>query len=673
MKQYSIITILIFLVFINISSSYPQQKTTKGFDIYDLKKASIIADSLIRNKPREAELYIPACINEAKIQNNKFYRMHFYYTLATVWYENRKMEKTKTYCDSALALASSLNNKKYMGLIYIYEGLILIKKIDLEKGMKCFFDALHIGEEIKDISLIVDARNYIGIFNYVLHNYDDALKYEFSALKLAEEYNYAKGISLSCEHICIIYNRIKEFSKAEEYGFRALKIVREINNKPMESGILETLTVLYKNMQNLVKAGRLYEEILKLHKEMGVDVYVGFTLCNIGDTYFKLKQYDKADKKFKQAIDIFEETKDLRGLLTATNLEYLNCLKMNNPVEALHFLELNKKYGDSLYAINVSAKTKELQAKYEFEKKDKEISLLQKDKEVAANKFKFLLVFSLMLVLIALLTVYAYMSKHRSHNELQRKNIEIEEQNKKLEELNNILVEVNKEKDRFSSIIAHDLKSPFHGLLGISQLLYTEPEKFSKSELHDISEKLFFTTKQLYELLENLLYWGRLNSERIQLFKTNVSVEEEVKSVKLLYRELAAGKKIEFDVLIPEGTIIYADKDTIQLVLRNLVSNAIKFSTIGGEIKISAEIKKDTISVSVADKGIGMDQNQINTLFSNDTQSTSGTDNEKGTALGLIICKELIERNGGVITVKSALGNGATFTFELPTQIKSQN
>ncbi|MBI5324276.1 MAG: HAMP domain-containing histidine kinase [Ignavibacteriae bacterium] len=243
--------------------------------------------------------------------------------------------------------------------------------------------------------------------------------------------------------------------------------------------------------------------------------------------------------------------------------------------------------------------------------------------------------------------------------------------NQMLDELENTLTElkqINAEKDKFFSIIAHDLKSPFAGFLGLTQIMSEQMQNLSLNEIQDYSKSLKESAANLYKLLENLLEWSRMKRGLISFSPDNIILSQLVNQNIEIIAESAKQKEITITSSIPEGTMAIADSQMLNTVIRNLISNAIKFTNHNGEILISSEnIDNDMIKISVKDNGIGMDAVILGNLFRVDVKvSQRGTDNEPSTGIGLLLCKEFVYKNGGEIWVESTEGKGSTFHFTVP-------
>ncbi len=244
-----------------------------------------------------------------------------------------------------------------------------------------------------------------------------------------------------------------------------------------------------------------------------------------------------------------------------------------------------------------------------------------------------------------------------------RKQVEIE-----LKEREAKLKELNATKDKFFSIIAHDLKSPFSGIIGLSNLL---KEDFQQLDIHTIQQyasMINSSAVQTYRLLENLLNWARIQQGEIPFNPTYILLKHLVNGVVNLLNEGAYQKKITIINNTPASLMVKIDEEMIETILRNLISNAIKFTPIGGKIEIDAGITNNSVvEISVSDNGVGIEEKNIAKLFNIDTNYTNlGTEREKGTGLGLILCKDFVEKHCGKIAVESTVGKGSRFTISLP-------
>lgn len=245
---------------------------------------------------------------------------------------------------------------------------------------------------------------------------------------------------------------------------------------------------------------------------------------------------------------------------------------------------------------------------------------------------------------------------------------QIEEQYNKIQDQNSELEELNATKDKFFSIIAHDLRNPFGVILSTTEFISNPDYQFTKEELIDFSKDINHTAKTIFNLLENLLTWARSQHGNVPYEPESIPASEILDTTRFVIDSQAEAKKISIECNAPADLACSADRNMLLTVLRNLCSNAIKFTPVGGKIELSAKLIDDgTVEFRVKDNGVGISPENINKLFRIDVNVTTiGTSDEKGTGLGLILCKEFVEKNGGKIRVESEVNKGTTFIFTVP-------
>ncbi len=247
---------------------------------------------------------------------------------------------------------------------------------------------------------------------------------------------------------------------------------------------------------------------------------------------------------------------------------------------------------------------------------------------------------------------------------------DVTELNKKKEERENYtekLKKMNETKDKFLSLISHDLKSPFNSMMGYTEILKNEIDDLSKEERDIFIGSIYESTRHIYNLLNDLLEFSRFYLGMIKIEPREINIRILVDDIIEFLSNAARQKGISLKNCINRDFMVLAEEDMISSVLRNLVTNSIKFTASGGKIKISAEPEQKHLDISVSDNGIGMDKATMETLFDIvSKKSRPGTNEEEGTGLGLILAKEFVEKNGGQISVESEPGKGTTFTFNLP-------
>lgn len=249
----------------------------------------------------------------------------------------------------------------------------------------------------------------------------------------------------------------------------------------------------------------------------------------------------------------------------------------------------------------------------------------------------------------------------------------IEEQTKVLEQQKDQLQELNSTKDKFFSIIAHDLRSPFQSLLGLSEMLLGEINQDTNTQEKSYAKAIYDSSHNIFALVENLLTWSRLQTNKMTLVPEQIFVSTIIENIISLLQPNLVQKNITVETEFKTVKRGYADRNMVDMVIRNLVSNAIKFTPENGKIHISLSDNMNDLQIEIRDNGIGISNDDQEKLFRLDSNySTNGTNGEKGTGLGLIICKEFIERNNGTIWIKSHPGEGSSFFVTIPIQTKTK-
>lgn len=257
--------------------------------------------------------------------------------------------------------------------------------------------------------------------------------------------------------------------------------------------------------------------------------------------------------------------------------------------------------------------------------------------------------------------------------ELEEHNAELLAVNEKLSESENSLRKVNAVKDKLFSILSHDLKGPLNTLTGFLQMLQQYTDCFTKEEIKDFAANMDESVKRLLTLLDNLLQWSLSRAGNLSFSPVEINLVEIVESNAALLKHMALEKQIILTIDIGDGVMVKADKNMLDYILRNLLSNAIKFTHPGGQIVVESSQADLFAQISVKDSGIGIREEDVKKIFKADTHfSTPGTQKERGTGFGLLLCKEFVERNRGTIAIKSELGTGTTITFSLPLVVHAE-
>jgi signal transduction histidine kinase len=335
--------------------------------------------------------------------------------------------------------------------------------------------------------------------------------------------------------------------------------------------------------------------------------------------------------------------------------------------EAFEYQELQSALEDFIENEKNDRAILKMQNRYTLGKQQNTIDQLEFNKVQRENELtertrqnNFLTILIGLSIVILMLILILFITQRKSNTKLKAANEEIQDKNKELEE-------VNATKDKFFSIISHDLKGPLNSLTSFSGLLMNHTDSLSKEEIQMLAKDLDKSLKNLFALLENLLQWSRSQTGNIEFKREPFNLTEVLKKNKDLLTKQAGNKQIEIELKQEDPIKVKAHEQSIDTVVRNLVSNAIKFTNEGGKIKMGVSEDDTYYYVKVADNGVGMSPKIVDQIFKIDSKhSTQGTAKEKGTGLGLILCKEFVEKNGGTIGVKSKEDKGSMFYFSIP-------
>jgi signal transduction histidine kinase len=568
-------------------------------------------------------------------------------------------------------------------------GLLFLEIGDETKAMEYFLLSLRICEQTKDKPGLSRCYNNIGL---ILSNQNmdaKALSYYLKSLQMEEELKNNLGIAQSLNNIGLHFCETGDYKQAISYSLRSLELYKQIGSKTGLAEILNNLGIIYNNKKEYSKALDYYYQSLRIEEENQNNLGIAKSAYNIAGIYQSLGNLTESNRLNERALKLAQGLSNREMVSECAVLKSQNLKKAGDFKAALKYLELSRSINDSLANAGMDQKIQELEQAYEIEKQQSQIVLLEKDNIIQQKLAeRQTLQRNLMMGGILVIALFAFFHlrssrRNKKINELlAQRNLEILKQQEALADSNeeisrqrDALKKSNADKDKFFSIVAHDLKSPFTSMLGFSEILAEEYKTLSDSERQEIAADIHSSIKTGFNLVENLLAWGSLQIGRIEFAPNQLKLKQEVDEVLKLLQRIALLKKIGIYNEVEPGVIVEADANMLHSVLRNLVSNALKYTHNGGKIRISASASDipGMIRISVSDSGIGINKDDLAKLFSPKISfSTRGTANETGTGLGLLLCSEMISKHGGQIGVQSDPGNGSTFYFTIPALHKHE-
>ncbi|MDD2305416.1 MAG: tetratricopeptide repeat-containing sensor histidine kinase [Prolixibacteraceae bacterium] len=562
--------------------------------------------------------------------------------------------------DVADQLAKTNKNPHQSVHILIIKGQNEYYSSNYEDAVAIYYQALEQAEQLHDSILLAKVTLNLGMVYDELEDYDEAINFFHKALTISQSIKDSSVIAKTYQNIAISYQNKKDLAKALEYNEKANELAILKKDTTMIIDVINNFGTIAYDQKNLVKSLDYYSKALNLYQKIKDRKGIAMAYNNIGLVYLDKNEYEKSIDYFNKSLALATELK-MHGFIgdIYSNLTIYYQQKKDFKKAFYCYDRFNAIY-DSLAGEKKNKMIYQIQAKYKLGRNTRELeelkvknrSQLNAIDSAKSSQFYWVAITILVMVLMCA-TVYLLYKEKKLANELKNKTKE--------------LYELNVSKDKFFSIIAHDLKNPFNVLVSYTGILKTDLELFSKEELEQIISDLNEASENGYNLLQNLLIWTRSQTNRIHILKTNFVLADIFNEVKGLAELNLTNKEQTLSVEIDQNLGVYADKDMISVVLRNLVFNAIKFSVKGSVINLNANLVGSNVRVDVIDSGIGISEESIKKLFTLDKNTmTHGTEGETGTGLGLVLCKEFVEKNDGTIWVESKLGEGSVFSFTIP-------
>ena len=586
---------------------------------------------------------------------------------AAYWHQNNYI-KAMEFFERALATGKDYNNSELQIKAYINIGIIYENLSQYDKALEYQLKALDLAQKTKSPSHRAKIYVNIGNIYFYLKQYEEATNSYLKALDIYMKINDSNGQSICNNNLGECYLKQNKIDQAIRFYNKALKFAENKKDTSTIALVLLNIGNAHRLANRLNRAEETLNKALKLTSGTNSDDGVkSETYLYLGETAKALGKKNEALKNFKEALNIAARIGDKQLLLLVYNSlaefyfdqrDYKNAYIYKDKYAVLNDSVNNKKMLENMAKMNAIYQTYQDQATILNLQKEN-ISHSKQLMQEKNKRIMFLIVSgSFLIIIIILLILFLYR---------RRTAIQLREKNK---ELNNL----NATKDKFFSIIAHDLKSPFNSLLGFSEMLALHAESKNIDQVMEYSNIINNSTKKLFNLVENLLQWSRaqLGTTRYSPEKTDIHLV--ANNIISLLRLNAEEKDIVISSKIDKNLIGWIDVNLFNTVLRNLLSNAIKFSRVGSMIQVTGVREGNMIRISVADSGVGIRRENLEKLFDLGTNiSTKGTFNEKGTGLGLILCKEFVEINKGRIWAESIYGNGSTFHFTVPVFDESKH
>ncbi len=612
------------------------------------EKGFVLADSAFRlsSKLEDSMLYCKALNAKA---------MYYFYTA--------NYDEALILYEEINAIAKENDFSELSAKVQMNIGSIYTQKGDYVKGIKAYKDALVFYKEENDKHVMAVLYGNIGT-NYSLWLPPArAREYYSEAVRLYEEANEPIAKAITINNIGDTYSEEENFIKAIEYYQSSLEVLGNSTNSVVAAVPQIGLGEAYLKLNDIEKAKQYANQALISFTSNSHTEGIARSKTVLGGIKLKEGDYSGANSLLNEAFKI-ADTYDIKDLQVELYAEFADIkLHEKNYKAALEYTKAQYAIKDSLLNKYKGHQLNELLAEMEVIQKESEINILQKDSAIKSLELKrkssqllALIFVATALLILSIVILYFQRQRKRTLKLVKTQNQQISQQNDKL-------IVAGEMQNKILSIIGHDLVTPVGGLKELLNLVDDNPESFTAEDLLAIIPSMKSSVDDTHFLLTNLLSWAKSQGGNYNVEIESCNVLDVVYQNISILKNSIAQKSIRVELQIDENLMIQFDKNMFGMVIRNLISNAVKFTPRKGEIRIYTEEQNGKLIFCIKDTGIGISEENQKKLFGKEPVSTFGTDNEKGTGLGLSLCKEFVEKNNSELMLQSNENEGSLFSF----------
>lgn len=560
-------------------------------------------------------------------------------------------EKKLAYMEQALQLAKKLNQPAKQAQINLDFGTYYTFRSDFEKSLKYHLECAKIAEKINHTNFQI--RAYLGVGQAFQHLDTKSLRakaYYKKAQNVAILTKDSSMLSNIYVQIAFTFYYEAKFDSTIVYHFKALELAKKQQDIKLIASIYNEIGLTYTQQEKTDLALKNYDLAIAIYNKLPQkpNLELSYVHSDIGRTYSKLKNYPKALEAFRLSLLYAKEAKNAETEME--DYQYLSDLygEINDYKLQNQFLKKYYSIKDSLFDSDNKLKLVELENDYQLEKKNVLIAKQEAETIKSKNQRNIFIAIAISTLLLAVVLGFFY-------RRIQKKNTQISQQKEELQQLNQV-------KDRLFAVLSHDLRNPlvtlktYFLMLSNSNISAEKKEKYTTQTLKSVN----YTS----DLLDNLLAWANSQLKNNTVKFSNVNLEESIDDVIALIKPQAEQKQVEIEKKIQVSST-QTNQLILETILRNLITNAVKFSREGGKVLVSTEEKNNQLFISVSDEGIGMSQEKIQAILQSDVSKSIGTSGEKGSGIGLVLVKELTKQINAELIIESQEGAGSAFKIKL--------
>lgn len=574
---------------------------------------------------------------------------------------DKNAERSLDFAKQGLELSLQLGFTRGKGISLNNMGWAHYRRGDYSKGFDFALQALRINDSIMNLpQLAISYRNVGAIYNSQA-KYRESMDYFLKEMNIHQQLNNQLGIGRSLNNISFSAHRGKFRDSALIYAHKALAHNSKLGDNYLMAFCLRTLGDIYMQDGATDKAINYFTASVASARLAKSNFVIETALYRLGKAHQQKKQWKTSIVFFEEAVKVAEELGAKGEQSTIYKLLSESYSALGDYKSAYRAQVAHITLNDTLFEERSRARFAQMQVAFETEKKQAEINLLKKEDEIQKGKIRDQRMFTLLLLVVVGLVLALWLVAWRRNQFKQLVNKQLRQQKEALEQ-------ASFQKDKIFSILSHDLRTP---IASLSSVLYlVEQQSLSEEAFAKIRSALGKQVSSLNTTLDNLLLWSRNQMGGVtDVRPTEASVYDIVENNRHLLMGAASHKKIVINNDVPATVKVYADIHHMDIVMRNLLLNALKFTDEGGVVNITCTETDHAVTIAVTDTGVGMTADQLDKLFKINTHfTTAGTKNEKGAGLGLLLCKEFVEANHGSLSVTSEPKNGSVFSVTLPKE-----